>query len=476
MLPHEFVLADVDLVGAYSHLCHTRGLVRDSHCVRDPTGNLWSVARFDYFSIGIPLFGQGWMFDHFAVQRRQSQLEERRTQVSHWTSRQQEEELRKIVNGVRFGPLTFRLLWYIHHSVVSLGRSVFRLPDSLIREALWGRHHPPPAHWRGEVRTLLNSLAWLHVATKSEDNDALVFNTKTALLTHAADLHSRSTDACDDDCPASDGRHSHFLLNVGRGFLGHLERFASETETDGVRSYIFPRLGQPGERTLRTEGKSGKIVSIYLPAVLGSPSRCSSLTTEQHRLLRTVIRETTRYTKKDRKDYADAETFSGTLVPPVQADRRRKKSPPIVCPLLNEEATYVGFNGNGKRKGRGYLVATWMRKAGYADSSSRQFVHDLRVLSDRLGIIVVGYQPISDSWLSLEQLDTVVASRPSLAAKLHLRIFSEEGHVARWNRFFDWQPTACSNDVTVSSVTVALCLLKQHDIRRSEAAEALGID
>ncbi len=64
--------------------------------------------------------------------------------------------------------------------------------------------------------------------------------------------------------------------------------------------------------TLIDAGKTGKLVTIYLPAKLGDPAACSRLTHDQHRLLQAIVRETTRKTKTKRRDLSEAEVFPAT--------------------------------------------------------------------------------------------------------------------------------------------------------------------
>src|SRR5262249_23015059 len=54
------------------------------------------------------------------------------------------------------------------------------------------------------------------------------------------DLRGKSEDVCGDACGRYEQRHHHYLINVGRGFLGILEQFAQEEDESGVRIYAFP--------------------------------------------------------------------------------------------------------------------------------------------------------------------------------------------------------------------------------------------
>jgi DNA-binding transcriptional ArsR family regulator len=117
-----------------------------------------------------------------------------------------------------------------------------------------------------------------------------------------------------------------------------------------------------------------------------------------------------------------------------------------------------------------------MRYTGYDESSSRVFFRDLRALVDQLGLIVVGLHPRKEKWLNLDELEATCECRPSLARTLHVRLYSREGYVSRWNTYFDWQAPVDAIDVTIPTVTIALGLLEQHSIRRCDAADGLGID
>ena len=88
----------------------------------------------------------------------------------------------------------------------------------------------------------MESLCWLHLG-ECDESDPPTFGSDTALLTHTADLYRSPNDRCDEDCPLlGDQRHHHFLVNVGRGFLGVLECCVTHEE-GGTRYYEFPARG-----------------------------------------------------------------------------------------------------------------------------------------------------------------------------------------------------------------------------------------
>src|SRR5262249_29050735 len=151
------------------------------------------------------------------------------------------------------------------------------------------------------------------------------FGAASVLLYHAGDLKGGGDDTCEEDCLGRDGpRHHHFLVDVGPAFLGVLEQFA-QAGGDGVRRYVLPVGGANGAGpALRAGGKTGRLVTVYLPAEVGEPAACRRLTGRQRRLLQAVVRETTRRgprrrtrkrtSRQDHPAVAEPEVFPGNLV------------------------------------------------------------------------------------------------------------------------------------------------------------------
>jgi hypothetical protein len=67
--------------------------------------------------------------------------------------------------------------------------------------------------------------------------------------------------------------------------------------------------------TLRKVGKTGRLMSVFLPAKLGEPAACAALTAPQHRILEAIVRETTRAKSRWRKSVSEPEVFAGNLIP-----------------------------------------------------------------------------------------------------------------------------------------------------------------
>lgn len=434
-----FVLADQDRTEQFALLARTRRLFRGFEVWTDAQGTTWARKRVGRHCFGISLLGPGWVFDPHAQQRRAEALLQRR-QAMHEAADGAREALNRIIAGLGLGPIAERLLWAVHQRIVQAKRSVVRIPDTLLAQAVWGAERGTAScHWRAKLTKTLQGLAWIHVTQWPEEGEPL-FGQQSALLTHAADLRKSRNDGCDDDCPAAgSGTHSHFLVNVGCGFLGILEQLGSASGDTGVRTYDFKIRGKGA--TLQSLGKTGRLLSIYLPAKLGSPSACGRLTAGQHRLLQAIVRETTRNTKRKRRDLTEAEVFSGNWV----VGMRQGKS--LLCPLLAADGAYVGFNGSKLRKGQGYRLTTpggWLVKAGYGRDDLHDFLEDVAALAEPLGLIVVGFDVRNQQFLDLAQLRALAptpAGRQRLA-NFHLRVYTAADYVRRWNAHFGWTDEA----------------------------------
>jgi hypothetical protein len=186
--------------------------------------------------------------------------------------------------------------------------------------------------------------------------------------------------------------------------------------------------------TLRRVGKSGQLVTVYLPAKLGDRTVCESLTISQHRLLQAIVRETTRNPKEERENVSEAEVMHGNMIPTING----KSS--FACRLLAKENDYVSFNGNKLLKGRGYLITSpggWMAKAGYTVDQVRAFLDDLSVLAGKLALIPIGIDKANNCLTLNEVLALVDSSRG--VGHLHLRVYAPADYLARWNQIFEWQ-------------------------------------
>src|SRR5262249_15525621 len=163
-----------------------------------------------------------------------------------------------------------------------------------------------------------------------------------------------------EHCPDRNGpKHHHYLVNIGRGFLGFLEQFAEVNHDGSIRTYRFPANGPKREPTLRKAGKTGDLIPIYLPAKIGEPSVCNSLSRKQHRLLQAVVREMTRAKKKKACSASQAELTTASQIPDFHGKSH------MTCAFLDPHYRYVAFGGNRLRRGLGYYLASpggWQAK------------------------------------------------------------------------------------------------------------------
>ena len=277
------------------------------------------------------------------------------------------------------------MLLTIHLHAPAAKTSVVKIADFAVAEALWGTSRVSwPRHWRGDIATIADGLTWLHIADQNDD-DIPDFGATTALLTHFADLRGTEEDACDPSCSDYGGaNHHHYLANIGRGFLGVLEQFAEADNDSGIREYSFPAHGlRRGDMTLRRVGKTGRLVSCFVPSLLGEPSLCRSLSRSQHLAPPGRRSRNNPSAVNDAgQELSSAEVMVGNRIPNIHGRET------LSCDLLDADAKFVGFNGNKKRRGLGYRLATpggLLAKAGYAPDDVQRYLADLAVLAARRG-------------------------------------------------------------------------------------------
>jgi hypothetical protein len=467
------ILADASRAEDFLLLGRSRGLLDGYAVYRNGDGIVWGTKTVGNAAFAFTWLGPGWIFDPLAQERRAKDLRARQARMTAADPESHRRELDAVVAKVRLGPTAERLLWLVHQQVRRLRTSVLHLPDFLFADAVWpGRGRP--AHWRKEILTVLQGLTWLHL-TEGTPSETAVLGAETAVLTHVADLRNTESDVCREGCADEhDRRHHHYLVNVGRGFLGVLEEFARAEGEGGVRSYAFP-VGNRQSSSLRKAGKSGRLVTIYLPAKLGDRTVCDGLTLTQHRLVQAVVRETTRATKEDRRSVSEAEVLHGNVLPTIDGKGT------FVCNLLGPDGEYVGFNGNKLLKGRGYLIRShggWMARAGYSTDQLSNFLADLGVLSDRLALIPVGIEPQNSACLDIGQMTELAWSTYGMIVlqRLHLRLYAPADYLARWNEVFHWQeeePKPSVVDDPASDVTSAV---RRKVISQKQLAAGMGVD
>ncbi len=119
----------------------------------------------------------------------------------------------------------------------------------------------------------------------------------------------------------------------------------------------------------------------------------------------------------------------------------------VICPGLQPGGRYADFNGNGKRRGRGYRLfgargTGWLHKAGYPvpdddrgrGESLRAFLTDLSGLAGRFGLIGCSIDPVNGEWLDLDAM-VAVARLPGgwkPLDRVHLRVYAPSDYLERW--------------------------------------------
>jgi hypothetical protein len=261
------------------------------------------------------------------------------------------------------------------------------------------------------------------------------------LITHAGDLRGTERDECPGDCGArDDARHHHFQIDIGPGFLGLLEQFGRDPEGAGVRTYQFPVAGKRAATTLSGLGKTGRLVSAFVPALLGEPDRCRAISAGGHRVLQALVRETTRPTKPQSDADPRAEVLTGGRVKTLSGRSTAR------CKLLEQDCPLVGFNGNGKRKAMGFRLTGewgWLPKADFTADAVPAFLDDLAALAVPLHLTVVGVGK-GNTFFTLSQLRGLAesaAGRRQLDG-LDIRVFAPADYASRWSAYFGWADTA----------------------------------
>jgi hypothetical protein len=468
------LLADAYRAEQFLLIGRSRKLLDGYALYADGDGVVWATKTVAGHDFAVTWLGPGWVFDPFAQQRRSEDLRARRAEMASADAQRHRRELHAVVTGIRLGPTAERLLWLIHQQVLRLRTSLLHLPDALLAGAVWAGREKP-THWRPELLAVLRGLAWLHL-TDGPPGASGVLGTETAVLTHVADLRGTENDVCRAGCADQPGRpHHHYLINVGRGFLGILEQFAQAEDESGVRSYAFPVGGRRQSASLRAAGKSGRLVTVYLPAKLGDRTACDGLALPQHRLLQAIVRETTRATKEDRHSVSEAEVLHGNLIP--TADGKRT----IACGLLDLGGAYVGFDGNKLLKGRGYLILSqggWMAKAGYSPDEVSSFFGDLAVLADRLSFVPVGIDPGNLACVELDRMSALASSPPGVTAlrRVHLRLYAPADYLARWNQMFAWQQDIPEPTFLTDHALLVTSAVQKKVVSQKQLAAGIGVD
>jgi hypothetical protein len=459
-------------VALFGLLGSSAKLFRRGAVERNTAGEVWQTVEGREVRVALSALGPGWVFDPVARERRKRLFRREFAGRSRPDDGAAKERLEEVVRRVRLGPCAGRLLWALHSAAVEQRSSVITVADRWLAEAVWGGGASRrPRHWRGAVLRVLEGLSHIH-AGAADGAAPPDWGVDTALINSVRKVEI----ACPGDCGwPRPQRHGHLVIDLGRGFLGTLERFARVAE-DGSRTYVFPdpAVGPPkGGKAKGPGDRWGRVSWRFAPAVLGKPEVCAGLSPDRHRLLQAIVGERTR----DRRG-------AGVLAPAARGLERKIRNfrgdGCVTCPMLPPGGPYAGFNGNGRRWGMGYRLATeggWMAKAGYPTADPGRFLEDLAGLAETLGLVVLGIDR-RDRLHGLDRMATMAhtsAGRAELGA-LHVRIYASGGYLERWASHFGWSealPAETAADATAAAVAADL---KQRKLSVRALAAAVGID
>ncbi len=478
MVNSPFVLSDTRRVEVFGLIGRRRKLLHDGTQWCDPAGIAWLGTRLANRCFALTWLGPGWVFDLYVRSRRAEQYAVQLQAMETAADARHRQELAAAAEHLRLGQHAERLLWTVHRKVMGQARSVVAMADFELASALWGRDRDAwPRHWRKTILAILEGLSWLHVADWTADSPPAL-GAGSALITNVRDLRDTERDRCPTYCPGHGGApHHHFLVNIGRGFLGVLEGFGTLDENTGERIFDFT-VGTARSRgtTLWRLGKRNHLTSIYLPSKLGNPRSCGTFTADHRMVFDAVVREMTRKKRRSRSRAAEPEIIQGNRVPDASG---RKK---IACELLGSEQTHVAFGGNKKRKGLGYRLNSpggWLAKAGFARDNVQRLLILLAELAEPLGLIVVGLMPAANTWHTVSQLKAMAESAQGRRTldRVHLRVYTQADFVDRWNTFFQWSdPTAEPNGQADSPLLELLGALQRLGVTRRALAAGIGRD
>lgn len=315
----------------------------------------------------------------------------------------------------RFSTLP-RIVWGLFlAAVIRQGSSAIWIPDVTVAQLLWGgdRSQWPP-RWRRQLERR--------------------FRRRYKVWNYDPE--------CSPECPLHDHPdvpHGHLWIKAPNPEkdLGCLHFFWIEHDkANDIYEYNFRGLKShhPSESQAETMQtfidhmkKKGCLCSVYLPAWVLAPA---VLPPGPTRILQAMTRELTRQASGSSQRADRAEVVSGT-----------------VSPLLDKDRRYVGFNGNGRKtyRGRGYRLATWMKRAGYAVPEDaldwhevRRFLRDLRSLGKPFGLTPVAVRDGSQQAESIERLQAMARTPAgrSWLKKCRLMLYGPEDYLSVWRQHF----------------------------------------
>lgn len=323
--------------------------------------------------------------------------------------------VRRLKGGLCFDHATERVLWLVHSTLRAKRVPELWFDKRCLRELLFGQSHPQ--NWLPSLRKRLASLVDLRVGLG--ENAGM-----SAALCQSSRIFDRISEV-----------DKGFRFLIADGILGSLA--ATPWRAEGKAHYTGPSLGK-----LRELRKQNRVQEVYLPVYLGDIAACRHLTSRQKYLLQAIIRELTHPPRErppsDRSrsiTLNDAQVIHGNEV--VGFGGRGG----AICPCLLPQLAYLGFNGNGVRRGQGYRLTTWATKGAYARAEVGMFLDDIGVLVQQLGLLVVAVGRGSGTWLDLDRLNRLwrQGSRgEEILEGYHVRIYAPAASFDQWDRKFRW--------------------------------------
>ena len=337
------------------------------------------------------------------------------------------------------------------------------VPDILVKFAHWGAK--PPQHWRKHYR-------------------GAVVDAKKNFP------HLKYPKKCSESCllHGSKLRHRHYQLVYAKG--GLFDEFYDDVGNWGTKG---PNWTQ--------HFKDGNVYRGYWPVLIFGTAKPVGLTPGQAKLLAAFTRELTRLAKRptgkgnaegnpvyykppsDRPDRA--EIIEKALVANSAYTHNK-----LVCPLLDKDQRYVGFNGNfRKHHGRGYRLVTWLDRAGYKARSrddAQNIISDMAVLAEKFDLVVVGRHHASEKWYTLAEMQEMphTGYGEKRLNEIMLRCYAPEDFLTLWRyRFAEWLgfswipgaacpvPTERTGHGGITSGEDLRVWLEEHGVTQSQLAE-----
>ncbi len=374
-------LADPVRLQQFTLLCGTPRPLQGPMVVYDKLGKAWACARINAYLFAVPVV--------------------------------------RLQKGLSFGAIAERVLWLAYSETRSRRVPQLRFSTEELLTQIWGS-----LRTRRSAQTLrrtLQGLAELRIAEWPPDMESPPLEQSLPLFVQInADSDS-------------------FVFVVGDGLLGSLEQFATRSD-DGLVAYAFPT----GKR-LKSLRRQQRVQDVYLPIYLGDLAVCKRFTSRQKRLFQAIVNEVTCPPKgKESTDTAKlSRSLEQALVIRGDTVTGYNGQGTTECPYLMPQMNYVGFNGNGVRRGHGYKLRTWISKAGYLHAERLRFLDDLVLLSDELGLVVAAIGKGHDNWCPLSHIVLLARANASQTCdleNLHIRVYAKADCAEHWGRLFKWNP------------------------------------